>query len=122
MVAVSEGIEFDFDQLQPPGRSQKKLGDVLENVPEDHPSWSTMAGLRAKEIRDRENGKNFAMQIFDADSEHVGTITKGYAKVRSTDPKLRHPTDPNLLRQFLPSEHARIKVYRSIWCTACPPR
>ncbi|AMR78061.1 DNA cytosine methyltransferase [Cupriavidus nantongensis] len=109
MVAVSEGIEFDFDQLQPPGRSQQKLGDVLENVPEDHPSWSAMAGLRAKEIRDRENGKNFAMQIFDPDSEHVGTITKGYAKVRSTDPKLRHPSDPNLLRQFLPSEHARIK-------------
>lgn len=109
MVAVSEGIEFDFDQLQPPGRGQQKLGDVLEDVPEDHPSWSTMAGLRAKEIRDRENGKNFAMQIFDADSEHVGTITKGYAKIRRIDPKLRHPSDPNLLRQFLPSEHARIK-------------
>ncbi|CAN7779336.1 DNA cytosine methyltransferase [Cupriavidus necator] len=109
MVAVSEGIEFDFDQLQPPGRGQQKLGDVLENVPEDHPSWSAMAGLRAKEIRDREAGKNFAMQIFDPDSDHVGTITKGYAKVRSTDPKLRHPSDPNLLRQFLPSEHARIK-------------
>lgn len=109
MVAVSEGIEFDFDQLQPPGPGQQKLGDVLENVPEDHPSWSTMAGLRAKELRDRDAGKNFAMQIFDAESDHVGTITKGYAKVRSTDPKLRHPSDPTLLRQFLPSEHARIK-------------
>lgn len=109
MVAVSEGIEFDFDQLQPPGRGQQKLGDALENVPEDHPSWSSMAGLRAKELRDREAGKNFAMQIFDADSEFVGTITKGYSKVRSTDPKLRHPTDPTLLRQFLPNEHARIK-------------
>lgn len=109
MVAVTEGIEFDFDQLQPPGRGQQKLGDALEDVPADHPSWSTMAGLRAKELRDREAGKNFAMQIFDADSEFVGTLTKGYSKVRSTDPKLRHPTDPTLLRQFLPSEHARIK-------------
>jgi len=109
MVAVTEGIEFDFDQLQPPGRGQQKLGDALEDVPADHPSWSSMAGLRAKELRDREAGKNFAMQIFDADSEFVGTITKGYSKVRSTDPKLRHPTDPTLLRQFLPSEHARIK-------------
>lgn len=109
MVAVSEGIEFDFDQLQPPGRGQQKLGDALENVPDDHPSWSSMAGLRAKELRDREAGKNFAMQVFDADSDFVGTITKGYSKVRSTDPKLRHPTDPTLLRQFLPSEHARIK-------------
>lgn len=109
MVAVTEGIDFDFDQLQPPGRGQQKLGDALEDLPADHPSWSSMAGLRAKELRDREAGKNFAMQIFDADSEFVGTITKGYSKVRSTDPKLRHPTDPTLLRQFLPGEHARIK-------------
>jgi hypothetical protein len=29
--------------------------------------------------------------------------------VRSTDPKLQHPTDPKLLRQFTPGEHARIK-------------
>lgn len=109
MVAVSEGIEFDFGQLQPPGRGQQRIGDVLENVPDDSPSWSAMAGLRAKELRDREAGKNFAMQVFDADSDHIGTITKGYSKVRSTDPKLRHPRDPTLLRQFLPSEHARIK-------------
>lgn len=109
MIAVSAGIEFDFDQLQPPGPSDKTIGDVLENIPDDHPSWSTMAGLRAKEVRDREAGKNFAMQVFDASSDHVGTLTKGYSKVRSTDPKLRHPTDPNLMRQFLPSEHARMK-------------
>ncbi|ART61534.1 DNA cytosine methyltransferase (plasmid) [Acidovorax carolinensis] len=109
MVAVSEGIEFDFDQLQPPGPSEKKIGDVLEAIPDDHPSWSNMAGLRAKELRDRAAGKNFAMQIFDADSDHVGTLTKGYSKVRSTDPKLRHPSDPSLLRQFSPKEHARIK-------------
>lgn len=37
------------------------------------------------------------------------TITKGYAKVRSTDPKLQHPGNPDLLRQFTPTEHARIK-------------
>jgi len=84
MVAVSEGIEFDFDQLQPPGRGQQKLGDVLEDLPPDHPSWSEMAGLKAKEVRDRAAGKNFAMQVFDPSSDHVGTITKGYAKVRST--------------------------------------
>lgn len=110
MVAVSSGIDFDFDQLVPPGGSDKTIGDVLENVPEDHPTWSTMAGLRAKELRDREHGgRNFAMQIFSAESERVGTLTAGYSKIRSTDPKLRHPTNPELLRQFLPVEHARIK-------------
>ena len=109
MVAVSEGIEFDFAQLQPPPLKERTIADVLDTVPSDDPSWSTMAGLKAKEERDRRDGKNFAMQVFSADSEHVGTITKGYSKVRSTDPKLRHPTDPNLLRQFSPNEHARIK-------------
>lgn len=109
MVAVSEGIEFDFDQLQPPAPIEQVIGDVLEDLPPDHPSWSTMPGLRAKEARDREAGKNFAMQIFGADSTHIGTLTKGYSKVRSTDPKLHHPTDPSLLRQFTPAEHARLK-------------
>jgi len=37
------------------------------------------------------------------------TITKGYAKVRSTDPKPQHPTDPRLLRQFTLAEHVRMK-------------
>lgn len=109
MVAVSEGIEFDFDQLQPPGPSEQTIGDVLDDIPPDHPSWSSMPGLREKEARDREAGKNFAMQIFGEENDHVGTITKGYSKVRSTDPKLRHTTNPDLLRQFTPAEHARLK-------------
>lgn len=109
MVAVSEGIEFDFDQLIPPGPSGRTIGEVLDPVPDDHPSWSTMEGLRAKELRDRAEGKNFAMQVFDADSQHVGTITKGYSKVRSTDPKFRHPSKPELLRQFNQQEHSRLK-------------
>lgn len=109
MVAVSEGIEFDFDQLVPPGPSGARLGDALDDIPPDHSSWSRMDGLKAKEIRDRAAGKNFAMQVFDADSEKIGTVTKGYSKVRSTDPKLRHPTNPDLLRQLTPAEHARVK-------------
>jgi DNA (cytosine-5)-methyltransferase 1 len=109
MVAVTEGIEFDFDQLTAPGPTSERIGDVLDEIPPDHPSWSTMPGLRAKEVRDREAGKNFKMQVFSADSGKVNTITKGYSKVRSTDPKLQHPTDPNLLRQFTPGEHARMK-------------
>ena len=109
MVAVSEGIEFDFDQLVPPGASGVKLGDVLDKVPTDDPAWSRMDGLKAKEIRDRAAGKNFAMQVFDEDSATIGTVTKGYSKVRSTDPKVRHPTNPDLLRQLTPAEHARVK-------------
>src|SRR3546814_10896513 len=49
------------------------------------------------------------MQIFQPDSTKIATLTRGYAKIRSTDPKLQHPTDPTLLRQITPVEHARIK-------------
>lgn len=54
-------------------------------------------------------GKGFAMQIVTAFDTKCPTITKGYAKVRSTDPKLQHPSNPDLLRQFTAAEHARIK-------------
>src|SRR3546814_9440259 len=49
------------------------------------------------------------MQIIQPDSTKIATLTRGYAKIRSTDPKLQHPTDPTLLRQITPVEHARIK-------------
>src|SRR3546814_9410665 len=85
------------------------LGDVLEDVAEDDPRWSTMIYLREKEIRDQEAGKGFRMQIFDEESTRVSTIGRGYAKIRSTEPKIRHPSNPDLLRQLTPTEHARIK-------------
>lgn len=109
MVAVTEGIEFDFEQLQPPAARARRLGDALDHIADDDPRWSRMEGLKAKEVRDLAEGKGFRMQVFDADSEHIGTLTKGYAKVRSTDPKIAHPSNPDLLRQLTPAEHARIK-------------
>lgn len=86
-----------------------RVEDILEDIPGDSPLWSTMAYLKKKEERDREEGKGFRMQILNEASTKVGTIGRGYAKVRSTEPKLCHPTNPELLRQFTPREHARIK-------------
>lgn len=109
MVAVTHGIKFDFDQLVPPAPVEKRLGDILENVPDDDPRWSKMQGLRDKEVRDAANGNSFKMQIYDADSPHVNTVTKGYARVRSSDPKISNANDPDMLRQITPAEHAAIK-------------
>ena len=109
MLAVTAGIDFDFDQLQPPVVREQKLGDVLEQLPVDDPRWSRMQGLKDKEVRDLADGKGFKMQVFGPDAQSIGTITKGYSKVRSTDPKIKHPTDPDLLRQLTPVEHARLK-------------
>lgn len=110
MVAVTKGLEFSFESLVPRLSVVKALGDVLEDIPEDDPRWSEMAGLKAKQERDIAAGKGFKMQVFGPEDGKIATITKGYAKVRSTDPKIKHPSNPNLLRQLTPLEHARIKL------------
>ena len=109
VVAVTEGLEFDFASLTRPPRMDSRIADALDDVPLDSDLWSTMQGLKDKEARDKAEGKGFMMQIVTQFSTKCGTITKGYAKRRSTDPKLQHPTNPDLLRQFTVAEHARLK-------------
>lgn len=109
VVGVTNGIPFDFAALKKPMRMVRQLREVLEEIPSSDPRWSEMRGLKEKEIRDKEAGKGFMMQVFTPGDTYIGTLTKGYAKVRSTDPKIRHPENPELLRQLTPVEHARIK-------------
>lgn len=109
LVAVSDGIEFSFDTVERPEPAVRRLGDLLDDVPPDSPVWSEMLGLKLKEAKDKAAGKGFMMQIFDEDSTHVSTIGRGYAKVRSTEPKIRNPQNPDLLRQLSPDEHCRVK-------------
>lgn len=111
MVAVTEGMHFDWEMLQMPARKDMVLSDFMDEIAEDDPMWSEMAGLKAKQERDIAAGKGFRMQVFGPDSTRIATVTKGYAKVRSTDPKIQHPSNPNLLRQLTVSEHARLKQY-----------
>ena len=109
MVAVSNGIEFDLSKLERPAKQDRRIAEILDPIGEDSDCWRRMEGLKAKEIRDKEAGKGFAMQIVTPFDRKCPTITKGYSKIRSTDPKLSHPSNPDLLRQFTPAEHARIK-------------
>lgn len=114
LIAVSRGITLSLDNLESEvavTAAPRTLGEVLE--PHDAPHvaerWSTMDGLRAKEARDKEEGKGFKMQIYDAHSPTIGTMTAGMSKVRSTDPKIRHPLQPDLLRVPTALEHCRMK-------------
>lgn len=109
MVAVTRGVAFSFDWLEKPARQVRQLSEILEPLELDDPRWSRMQGLVDKAERDREAGNSFAMQVFDADSSRIGTLTKGLSKVRSTDPKIRHPIDAELMRVPTPLEHARAK-------------
>lgn len=107
MVAVTKGMHFDWDMIQMPVKRDMVLSEIMDDIAPDDPMWSEMTGLKAKEIRDLENGKNFKMQVFNEDSPKLATITKGYAKNRSTDPKIQHPTNPNLLRMLTVPEAAK---------------
>jgi DNA (cytosine-5)-methyltransferase 1 len=109
LVATTPGVDVHLDTLAPLDPPALTLGDILEDIPLDDARWSTMAGLKAKQERDIANGKGFRMQTFGAEATSIATVTRLYAKVRSTDPKICHPTDATLLRQLTPAEHARVK-------------
>ncbi|WP_131367705.1 DNA cytosine methyltransferase [Comamonas thiooxydans] len=110
MVAVSRGMDFDFDAMaSKPACSSRTLADVLEPEEVVKDRWSTMDGLKAKQERDKEAGKNFMMRVFKAEDTFIGGLTKGMTKNRSTDPKIQHPTNPELLRVPTAIEHAACK-------------
>ena len=109
MVAVTQGIAFDFDQLQPPGPNGRTIKDVLDAVAVDDPAWKSVQYLKDKEVRDAAKGSGFGMQMVSPSDSSVPTIRKGYFKGGSTDPRLQHPVDASLSRLFTGDEHARIK-------------
>lgn len=109
LTAVTKGIDFDLTTLPLPEVVTRQLKEVLDSPEEVAQRWSPMEGLRAKEVRDKEAGKGFRMQIYTGEETTINTLTKGIAKNRSTDPKLQHPTEPGLLRIPTAREHARCK-------------
>lgn len=110
VVAVTEGIDFDFQQLLRPEKRVRHMAEILEDIPDDHPSWSQMDGLKAKEKRDLAEGKHFKMQILNPFSTSCPTIGKGYAKNRSTEPKVASSTRPGVMRLMTVMEHLRAKA------------
>jgi DNA (cytosine-5)-methyltransferase 1 len=117
MVAVTEGIEFDFEKLLVPQKKERRLGEILDEVSPDDLCWRPYDYLKSKEVRDAEKGNSFNMQLFDENSSSIGTLRKGYHKGGSTDPLLRHPTNPDLLRQVNAFEHARCKEIPEVLIT-----
>lgn len=109
MVAHTSGTTFSFENIVPAVTVVKMLGDVLDDIPLDDPSWKEVLYLKTKMARDKEAGKGFSMQFVSERSTSVPTIRKGYAKGGSTDPRLLHPENPELSRLLTPAEHARIK-------------
>lgn len=113
-VAVSEGLPYDFDieSIEPIREREACLADILEDVPLDSDRWKDFSYLASKELKDKAAGKGFSRQILTPESDGCGTIGRGYAKCRSTEPFLVHPENPGLSRIFTVNEHARVKTIR----------
>lgn len=110
LCAISSGLdaaEFDLDAIQPEPRRYATLGDLMEPVSADDPAWKDFAYLDTKAERDAAAGKGFARQFVDATSTRVGTIGRGYAKARSTEPFICRADGKQ--RLLTPVEHARAK-------------
>lgn len=108
-VAVSKGLadNFTLDDLAAQDAGYRTLGEAMEHVPADDSGWAKNEYLAAKAVRDKAAGKGFARQFVGPSDERVGTIGRGYAKRRSTEPFIKR--EDGMERLLTPREHARVK-------------
>lgn len=114
LVAVDPSVEDGseegvFSNLLPEGLEAPRLGDVLEEVAPDADAWKDLTYLQVKEERDIAKGSGFRRQLVGPEDSVVGVIGRGYAKYRSSEPMIPHPTLENHARLLTPSEHAKVK-------------
>ena len=109
-VAITKGLDVDFSFPEKGKKTTQTVADILDcEISLSSDRWKAYEYLAIKEERDKVNGKGFRRQMISYDSTSVGTMTRGYQKVRSTDPHLQHPVNSTLSRLFTPLEHARLK-------------
>jgi DNA (cytosine-5)-methyltransferase 1 len=119
LIATTRGLALSIEDLAPPLREVKTLGELLDPIGPDDERWRDFAYLRTKETRDAAKGNGFAMQFVTPASTKVPTLRKGYHKGGSTDPLLVHPTNPNLFRLLTAAEHVRIKGFDEALIADC---
>lgn len=109
LVAITRGFAqgFDLETLPARPKQHERLGDVLEELSDDAKAWKAYEYLDAKAGRDAADGKGFKRQLVTPDAEKIGTLGRGYAKQRSTEPFLIRAD--GLQRILTPVEHARVK-------------
>ncbi|MBY8168127.1 DNA cytosine methyltransferase [Vibrio fluvialis] len=108
-IAVSKNMSLDLDGLVPLDDKPDNIQAVLERIDDASERWKSFDYLAEKEKRDKSLGKGFARQLLTGAESFCGTIGKGYAKCRSTEPFLLHPSKDGLSRLFTPFEHCSLK-------------
>lgn len=86
------------------------VSTILEDVPLDSPMYRDFKYLADKEIKDIASGKGFRRCLLNGDETKVPCIGAGYAKCRSNEPFVKHPSNEELSRLFTVNEHARVKT------------
>lgn len=110
VVAITDGLDgFDINNIEPLRTKESCLNDVMEFIPDDSPRWKVLDYLDSKEKRDIASGKGFKRQLLTGNENSCGTIGRGYSKLRSTEPFIRH-LSTGKQRIFTPREHARVKT------------
>lgn len=106
--AVSKGLPaVKLEDLVPELRQYHAVSEIIEDTPETRAAFRHFEYLDEKEKRDIAAGKGFRQQIFGVDAKSVGCVTAGYARIRSTDPKLAGEGGKS--RLFTVLEHMRLK-------------
>jgi DNA (cytosine-5)-methyltransferase 1 len=87
-------------------REFSRIGELLDDLPEDHKSWSDNEYLKAKQKRDAAAGKGFAKRcLLTPDDVSIATAPRTYAKRQSTSPFLTRADGKE--RLFTPKELCR---------------
>ena len=101
------------------GEGIQTIGDLLEDIGDDHPDWRNHDYLKAKQVRDAAAGKGFANRcLLTASDTSIATAPRTYAKRQSTSPFLVR--DDGMERLFTPKELCRAtgRFYMAIFPTA----
>lgn len=109
-VAVSSGLPVaDWSLIPTYARKYLNIGEALDPIDDKDPMWSDNNYLKAKSVRDAEDGKGFAKrQLVLPSVENVGVINRLYHKRQSTPPMLVREIDDKE-RLFTAPEQARFK-------------
>ena len=106
-VAVSKGLsQVDLSTVSCFQPSYRNIGELLEPLADDHPSWSENRYLKAKQKRDAAEGKGFAKRsLLTQESPSMGVAPRTYQKRQSSSPMLTRPDGKE--RLFTPIELCR---------------
>jgi DNA (cytosine-5)-methyltransferase 1 len=109
MVAYSRGLTVNPDNLTPGEEPaiHRSFGDIMERDESKH-EWHALSKLLERDRVNRENGRNFKINLIDADSVQINTIPRNYTKHQVSNPHVVNQKG-DAYRMVTPTEHADMK-------------